>query len=50
MLDVLGIEILFPILDEDTKSTYKKYLTLKAEKRFEESDLLRKELMDKGVL
>ena len=50
MLDVLGIEVNYPVLDESLKETYKKYLALKAEKRFEESDLLRNELIEKGVL
>ena len=50
ILDVFGLDIKYPVLSEEDKAIYAKYLALKAEKKFEESDALRKTLMEKGIL
>ncbi len=49
-LYVLGLDIPYPTLSEEDKSLYAEYLSLKAEKRFEESDLIRQKLLEKGIL
>ena len=50
ILDVFGLDVKYPVLSEEDKAIYAKYLALKAEKEFEESDALRKTLMEKGIL
>ena len=50
MLSILGIEFNYPILTEDLEKTYKLYLDLKAQKRFEESDKLRDELIKGHII
>ena len=50
MLSILGIEFGYPILTEELEKTYKLYLDLKAQKRFEESDKLRDELIKGHII
>lgn len=50
MLSILGIEFNYPILTEELEKTYKLYLDLKAQKRFEESDKLRDELIKGRII
>ena len=50
MLDVLGIKFEMPILTPELRKTYEQYLTLKAEKRFEESDKLRDVLIAHSII
>ena len=50
ILDVFGLDIKYPVLSAEDKEIYAKYLALKAEKKFEESDALRKTLIEKGIL
>ena len=50
MLDVFGIKFETPVLTEELRKVYEEYLALKAEKRFEESDKLRDELMKNDII
>ena len=50
MFMVLGLEVPFTLLSEDDKDLYNKYLTLKREKKFTESDELRNVLISRGIL
>lgn len=50
MFFVLGLDIPLRILDKEELKMYEDYLNLKKEKRFEESDVLRDQLMKKGIL
>lgn len=50
MLSILGIEFNYPILTEELEKTYKLYLDLKAQKRFDESDKLRDELIKGRII
>ena len=47
MFYVLGLDIPYVKMDENDKNTYKNYLISKENKDFEESDRLRKILMDR---
>ena len=46
----LGLTFAYPTLLEDDKRLMSEYLALKKEKKFEESDVLRKKLIEKGIL
>lgn len=50
MFAVLGIRFEFPILSNDDIEIYNKYLALKKEKKFEESDKLRAVLIERKIL
>ncbi|MCR5184625.1 MAG: cysteine--tRNA ligase [Bacilli bacterium] len=50
MFNILGLDIPFKALTSDELKLYQDYLALKKEKRFEESDVLRNQLMEKGIL
>ena len=50
MLDVFGLNIKCPVLTDEDKNVYSQYLSLKSQKKFEESDALRKVLIEKGIL
>ena len=50
MLYVLGLDIKAKILSDDDKELYSKYLESKRNKDFETSDVLRQELMKRGIL
>ena len=50
MFDILGLEMQCPILTEEDRKLYQDYLDAKTEKNFEKSDLIRQELMNKGIL
>jgi cysteinyl-tRNA synthetase len=50
MLNVLGIKFEMPILTDELRTIYEQYLSLKAEKRFEESDKLRDTLMKNSII
>ena len=50
MLSIFGLDISYPLLSDEDKALFQKYNALKKEKRFEESDVIRQELMDKGLL
>lgn len=50
MLSILGIVIEYPVLTEELEKIYKEYLRLKAEKKFEESDKLRDELIKGKII
>lgn len=50
ILDVFGLDIKYPVLSDEDKKIYSQYLSLKAEKKFSESDALRQTLMEKGIL
>ena len=50
MFYVLGLDIPYVKMDENDKNTYKNYLISKENKDFEESDRLRKILIDKGIM
>ena len=50
MLDVFGLNIKYPVLTDGDKNVYSQYLSLKSQKKFEESDALRKVLIEKGIL
>lgn len=50
MLNIFGIEFEMPILTPELEKTYKEYLALKAEKRFEESDKLRSVLIENNII
>lgn len=50
MLNVLGIELAYPKLTPELEKIYREYLSLKAEKRFEESDKLRDLLIKEHII
>jgi len=50
MLHIFGIELKTPLLTGEIKDIYNEYLSLKKEKRFEESDKLRNILIEKNIL
>lgn len=50
MLNVLGIELTYPKLTPELEKIYREYLSLKAEKRFEESDKLRDLLIKEHII
>ena len=50
MLDILGIKLEYPILTPRLEEIYSQYLKLKQEKRFEESDKLRDELLKEHII
>jgi cysteinyl-tRNA synthetase len=50
MLYIFGIELETPLLTDEIKDIYNKYLSYKKEKRFEESDKLRNILIEKNIL
>lgn len=50
MLKVLGIKFEVPVLTKDLEEIYAKYLALKAEKKFEESDKLRDVLIEHKII
>lgn len=50
MLDVLGIKLEYPVLTKELREIYSKYLDLKAQKRFEESDKLRDILLKEKII
>ena len=50
MLDIFGLNISYPLLTKEDKDLYNKYLELKKEKRFEESDKLRDELISRHII
>ena len=50
MLDILGIEVKYPLLSKEDEEMYNKYIELKKAKLFEESDLLRNKLIERGIL
>ena len=50
MLDIFGLDVSYPVLSSEDKELFQKYNALKKEKRFEESDVIRQELMNKGLL
>ena len=49
-LDILGLKITYPILDEDDKNLLKEYNLAKTNKDFVRSDLLRVELINRNIL
>ena len=50
MFNVLGIELSYPKLTPELEKIYREYLSLKAEKRFEESDKLRDILIKEHII
>ena len=50
MCMVLGLDIEYVKLTENDKKLYQKYVESKESKDFEASDLLRKELIEKGIM
>ena len=50
MFEVLGLNISYPVLTPELEKLYNEYLSLKKDKRFEESDKIRDVLIEKGVL
>ena len=50
MLNILGLDIQYVKMDENDKNLYQKYLNLKENKQFEESDKIRQELISKGIM
>lgn len=50
ILYILGIEVPYRKFSEEEVSLYNEYLTLKAEKNFEKSDVLRDKLISLGIL
>jgi cysteinyl-tRNA synthetase len=50
MLNVLGTEIVYPVLSNEDKKMYQEYMDLKAQKRFDESDKLRDALIKKEII
>ncbi|MCR5332821.1 MAG: cysteine--tRNA ligase [Bacilli bacterium] len=49
MLNILGLDIKYPVVDENIEKIYNEYMRLKAEKKFEESDVLRSKLIEAGI-
>lgn len=50
MFEVLGLNIKYPLLNNELENLYNEYLSLKKDKRFEESDKIRNILIEKGIL
>jgi len=50
MLSILGIKLDYPLLTSDLEVVYNKYLELKSEKKFDESDKLRQILIEHNIL
>ncbi len=50
MFEILGLDIKYPVMSDEDKKDYATYLELKKEKRFEESDVIRNKLLEKGLL
>lgn len=50
MFTVLGFDIQFPLIDQRLRDVYFEYLTLKKEKKYEESDKYRRILIQEGIL
>jgi len=50
MLDVFGIVLDTPKLTSEDKDLYNQYMALKAEKKFEESDVIRQELIKRNII
>lgn len=50
MLEILGLSIEYPFLNEEDYQLYKAYLKAKEEKDFQTSDTLRQKLMAKNIL
>ncbi|MDY0100872.1 MAG: cysteine--tRNA ligase [Bacilli bacterium] len=50
MFSIFGFSFKHPLLDENDKMLYNKYLKYKSEKNFAESDRIRKILMEKNIL
>ena len=50
MFKVLGLDIEYVKLSEEDKNLYQKYLQSKENKDFETSDIIRKELIEKGIM
>lgn len=50
MLNVLGIKLSYPILTKELEEIYSQYLALKKEKRFEESDKYREQLLKANII
>lgn len=50
MFSVLGLDIRYVTLSSDDKKLYNRYLELKANKQFEESDILRNQLSEKEII
>ena len=50
MLSILGIELSYPILTKELEEIYSQYLALKKEKRFEESDKFREQLLKANII
>lgn len=50
MLGVLGLDIKYVTMDENDKNLYQKYIICKENKDFAASDLIRQELIAKGIM
>ena len=50
MLGVLGLDIKYVKMDENDKNLYQKYVICKENKDFSASDLIRQELISKGIM
>jgi len=50
MLKVFGLKVEYPVLTQELEDLYNKYLELKANKQFEESDKIRVILSEKNIL
>ena len=50
MLLILGLDIKYPVLSDNDKELYNRYLSFKKERNFEESDKCRSELIKRGIL
>lgn len=50
MLNIFGLDIPYPVLTKEDKELFTKYNALKKEKKYEESDVIRQELMLKGLI
>ena len=50
MLGVLGLDIKYVKMDEDDKNLHQKYIICKENKDFAASDLIRQELISKGIM
>lgn len=50
MIDILGLEIQYPLLTPELEDVYKKYLNFKSEKNFVESDKLRDILIKNNII
>ena len=50
MLSIFGLDIPYPVLTKEDKELFAKYNAFKKEKKYEESDVIRQELMLKGLI